>query len=131
MNEKEKLLNLGEALAEFVSKDAETADEYLKEEGIIFDDYAKDNLDVIRKKMSEYKLSKGQHQIDKYRIKYTKFQQKVKGKTSEQIQKLYPSLPQVAYNKFQDDNVNEDEIDDLLKDGSFLSFLDEELNDSQ
>ena len=129
MDDKEKILNFHRSLAEFVSKDEKTAEEYLESESINFEEISKDNLSQIYGRLSNYKLSKGATQRSKFQKKFEKFVEIVRGKVIDEIQALYPSIPKIAYRKFEEENIDKTEIDDLMKDASFLQFLDSEIDD--
>ncbi len=132
MKDKSKILNFEHSLAQFVSKDIESANEFLETENIKFNELAYENLSIIHDRLSEYKLNKGNSNTARLKSRFYDFLKIIEGQTLNKIQELYPSLPQVAYRKFEEDNLSKDEAEDLLKDASFLEFLTSEFeNDSE
>lgn len=126
MDDKSEFLNFITSMADFVSRDEKSVDEYLKEEQINFDEIIKNNIDDIFQQLSSYKLSLGKSKRQILEEKFKIFKEKIKGKLISEIQDLYPSIPKIAYRKFQEDNLEQEEIDDLMMDASFLSFLENE-----
>jgi len=132
MNPKEKLDNLSSIIATLESRDEESSNMYFREMDIDYDEIASENISKLKSMISEYKISKGRERTSHLQNLFTIFTEKVLGKSIEDIQHMYPSLPQLANRKFEEGKLSGQDADDLMKDASFLEFLESEFhNDSE
>ena len=112
-----------DSLAEELLHDSEMAREYLQDEGINFKSIVKERVERLRLKVAESKLKKGRVLQMHLQKRMNDFLTEIEGMPFKQIQKMYPSLPRLAARKFDDSKLTQDEINDLMQDGSFLTFL--------
>ena len=125
MAEKKDIKHFIENMANYISRNTDAAQEFLREEGVDYQPLANPYLAQIRQRMQDYKLASGAQKGERIKGLFIKFQELVAEKSLAVVQTMYPSLPQVAYRKFEEDELDAEEIEDLLRDGSFLTFLDE------
>lgn len=125
MTPNKKLENIARFLGDLVSEDIDASNQYLSSEAINFEEISTTNLNLLKKSISSYKLDRGAKKSLSYQKLFEKFKNEVQGLHFKQINNLYPSLPQLAYRKFEEDKVSQEEVDDLLMDASFLSFLEQ------
>lgn len=131
MKEQDRILNILELLADEVSKDLEAANEFLSSEGVDAESLFEEKMGPLLDRIRDFKLQSGKKKEEVIQAKFNRFLEKTKNLNRAQIIELYPQLSetQAAFSKLSDKGLSEKEIDQLIKDGGFLSFL-ESLDDN-
>lgn len=117
--------NIIKALAEDVSKDFESAKNYLQEGDPDYEKITNQLIAKVKSFIAMKKLEEGRRkQLSLHEI-YNKFKESVHGLSLDEIQQRFPSIPQAAFSKLQERELTEEELNILLMDSSFLGFLQE------
>ncbi len=123
--------NIVKSIAEDVSLNLDSARDYLQEEGIDYANFTKKIVSKLEQFIASKKLSEGKLGQDWLQNKFSSFIEKIKGLTQDEIKSRYPSIPQIAFSKLEEKKISGEELEALLKDSSFLSFLENQNLDEQ
>lgn len=119
----DKILNIYTSIADEVAVDEKVSAEYLREEGIDFEKLYNQSMKSVAQLISNHKMSLGSINAEKLSKKFKEFEMFIQYKSVTQVIEIYPSLAKTAYSKLERKELTPGEIDNLLLDGSFLSFL--------
>jgi hypothetical protein len=116
-------------IADDVSKDLESAREFLQEEMPSYETKRNDLVHRLNKFISSQRLIEGKASQEKLQDRLKQFFDKIKGLSLDEILARYPAIPKTAFSKLEGDKLNASEMDELLRDAAILGFLEEQSKD--
>ena len=128
-DEVNKLDLLSQIVEDQIIEDDDFAQEYLESKGVDVADLISKSITELKQNIAMIKQREGLKQQRLYQAKLVSFNKSIVGLTPDQLQKKYPALPKIAARSFDDGKFTQDEMNELMQDGSFLSFLELEFED--
>lgn len=124
-----KLDLLSKIVEDQIIENDDFAQEYLESNGVNVDDLISKSITRLRQNIATIKQREGLQRQHLYQAKLVSFNNSIEGLTPDEIQLKYPTLPKIAARSFDDGKFTQDEMNELIRHGNFLSFLESEFED--